>query len=291
MPLMGHLFRAYPRKKLSALVADLLRWRNVRMNKIIFIVLCIFFYATGNAFAVEIAWMHVQHREYGNGKALNQLGFGLIDNRGNYLTDNRNVKEVKLYDPDKKELTLAPLNFNSVEEIFGIYDSKISQWLYRKVWQFDSWFKTEIMGPLNPGIYWLKVTTTDGKIAERTFAFNSRIELPIIDSNSIQLQPDLNGNLIWTWKIPMELGQLALNHKTRARASIDIYKNEKNVGYFSIMLPVHLAFIFIPADVAQTINQKGDRFELKVQIETKDKNNRIYSKPLTINKMLPSLSE
>jgi hypothetical protein len=261
------------------------------MNKIIFIVLCIFFYATGNAFAVEIAWMHVQHREYGNGKALNQLGFGLIDNRGNYLTDNRNVKEVKLYDPDKKELTLAPLNFNSVEEIFGIYDSKISQWLYRKVWQFDSWFKTEIMGPLNPGIYWLKVTTTDGKIAERTFAFNSRIELPIIDSNSIQLQPDLNGNLIWTWKIPMELGQLALNHKTRARASIDIYKNEKNVGYFSIMLPVHLAFIFIPADVAQTINQKGDRFELKVQIETKDKNNRIYSKPLTINKMLPSLSE
>jgi len=147
------------------------------------------------------------------------------------------------------------------------------------------------MESLNPGIYWLKVTTTDGKVAERTFAFNRRIGLPIIDSNSIQLQPDLNGNLIWTWKIPMELGQLALNHKTRARASIDIYKNEKNVGYFSIMLPVHLAFIFIPADVAQTINQKGDRFELKVQIETKDKNNRTYSKPHIINKMLPVVTK
>jgi hypothetical protein len=261
------------------------------MSKIIFIVLCISFYATGNALSAEISWMHVQHREYGNGKALNRLGFGLIDDRGNYLTDNRNVKAVKLYDPDKIELKLAPLNFDSVEEIFGTYDSKNSQWLYSEVWQFDSWFNTEIMEPLNPGIYWLKVTTTDGEVAERTFAFNKRILLPIIDSNSIQLQPDLNGNLIWTWKIPMELGQLALNHKTRARASIDIYKNEKNVGYFSIILPVHLAFTFIPADVAQTINQKGDRFELKVQIETKDKNNRTYSKPHIINKMLPVVTK
>jgi len=261
------------------------------MSKIIFIVLCISFYATGNALSAEISWMHVQHREYGNGKALNRLGFGLIDDRGNYLTDNRNVKAVKLYDPDKIELKLAPLNFDSVEEIFGTYDSKNSQWLYSEVWQFDSWFNTEIMEPLNPGIYWLKVTTTDGEVAERTFAFNKRILLPIIDSNSIQLQPDLNGNLIWTWKIPMELGQLALNHKTRARASIDIYKNEKNVGYFSIILPVHLAFTFIPADVAQTINQKGDRFELKVQIETKDKNNRTYSSPLIVKEKLPTIQK
>jgi hypothetical protein len=261
------------------------------MGKIIFIVLCISFYVTGNALAVEISWMHVQHRDYGDGNSLNLLGFGLIDDRGNYLTDNQNVKEIKLYDPDKKELTLAPPNFYSVEEIFGTYDSKNSQWLYRKVWQFDSWFKTEIMEPLNPGIYWLKVTTTDGKVAERMFAFNRRIALPIIDSNSIQLQPDFNGNLIWTWKIPIELGQLALNHKARGRASIDIYENERNVGYFYIILPVHLAFVFIPADMVQTINQKGDRFELKVQIETKDKNNRTYSKPLIINKMLPIVSK
>jgi hypothetical protein len=41
----------------------------------------------------------------------------------------------------------------------------------------------------------------------------------------------------------------------------------------------------------QTINQKGNRFELKVQIETKDKNNRTYSKPLMINKMLPVVSK
>jgi hypothetical protein len=261
------------------------------MKKLIFAILCIFLFTSGNAFAVEISWMHVQHRVYGHGKALNRLGFGLIDNRGNYLPDNRNVKDVKLYDPDKKELKLAPLKFNSIEEIFGTYDSKNSQWHYSKAWQFDSWYNTEIMEPINPGIYWLKVTTTDGNLTERSFAFHRQVVLPIIDSKSIQLQPDHSGNLIWTWKIPMELGQLALDHKTRTRASIDIYKNEKNVGYFYIILPVHLAYVFIPLDVARTINQKGDRFELKVQIETKDKNNRTYSSPLIVKDMLPTIQK
>jgi len=89
----------------------------------------------------------------------------------------------------------------------------------------------------------------------------------------------------------MELGQLSLNHKTRARASIDIYKNDKVAGYFSIILPAHLAYVYIPVDVAQTINQKGNRFELKVQLETRDKNNRTYSNPLIINKILPVVSK
>jgi len=257
------------------------------MNKIVFIVLCISLYATGNTLAVEISWMHVQHREYGNGKSLDRLSFGLVDERGNYVTDNRNLKDVRLYDLDKNEMKLDSLNFNSVDEIYGTYDSKNSQWLYSKNWQFDSWFNTEIIQPLNPGRYWLKITTTDGKITERTFAFNKRIELPTIDSDTLQLQSDIHGNLIWTWNLPLELGQLALNHKTRARASIDIFKDKKNVGYFSIILPVHLAYVVIPADVAQTINKKGDRFEFKVQIETKDKNNRTYSRPLIVREMLP----
>lgn len=257
------------------------------MNKILLTVLCISLYAAGNSLAVEISWMHVQHREYGNGKSLDRLGFGLIDERGNYVTDNRRVKDVKLYGLENKELKLAPINFNTVEEIYGTYDSRNSQWLYSKIWQFDSWFNTEIIQPLNPGRYWLKVTTTDGKATERTFTFNQRIELPIIDSDTLAIQSDTYGNLIWTWSLPLELGHLALNHKTRARASIDIFKQNKNVGYFSIILPVHLAYVVIPADVAQAIGQKGDRFEFKVQIETKDKNNRTYSRPLIVREIPP----
>ena len=131
------------------------------MKKIIFIVLCIFFYASGNALSVEIFWMHVQHREYGAGKDVNRLGFGLIDDRGNYLSGNQNIKEVRLFDPNKKEVKMSKVKFDSVEEIFGTYDAKNSQWFYSKTWQFDSWFNTEIMASLNPGIYRLKVTTTD----------------------------------------------------------------------------------------------------------------------------------
>ncbi len=259
------------------------------MKKLTFTVFCILILTSGSGVAVEISWMHVQHRVYGAGKDVNRLGFGLIDDRGDYVTDNQHIKEVKLYDPNKKEVKMSKVNFGSLEEIFGTYDAKNSQWYYSKKWQFDSWFHTEVMETLKPGIYWLKVITDDGKVSERTFAFNKLIELPILDSSSIQFQSDLHGNLIWTWKIPMELGQLTLNHKTRARASIDIFKNEKNVGYFSIVLPVHLGYVFIPGDVAQMINQKGDRFEVKIQLETRDKNNRTYSKPFSINNRLSAV--
>ena len=261
------------------------------MKKLIFIVFCILIFTSGNALAVEISWMHIQHRVYGAGKDVNRLGFGLINDRGNYVTDNQNIKEVKLYDPNKKEVKISKVIFDSLEEIFGTYDAKNSQWFYSKSWQFDSWFHAEVMETLKPGIYWLKVITDDGKVAERTFAFNKNIELPILDSSSIQLQSDPHGNLIWTWKIPMELGQLALNHKTRARASIDIFKNEKNVGYFSVVLPVHMGYVFIPGVVVQMMNQRGDRFDVKIQLETRDKNNRTYSKPVTINNQLTAVSK
>jgi hypothetical protein len=261
------------------------------MKKLTFVVFCIFIFTSGNALAVEISWMHIQHRVYGAGKDVKRLGFGLINDRGNYVTDNQNIKEVKLYDPNKKEVKISKVIFDSLGEIFGTYDAKNSQWFYSKSWQFDSWFHAEVMETLKPGIYWLKVITDDGKVAERTFAFNKNIELPILDSSSIQLQSDPHGNLIWTWKIPMELGQLALNHKTRARASIDIFKTEKNVGYFSVVLPVHMGYVFIPGVVVQMMNQRGDRFDVKIQLETRDKNNRTYSKPVTINNQLTAVSK
>ena len=259
------------------------------MKKLSFFAFCIFLFIVTNVSAAEIAWIQVQHREYGNGRSLDRLGFGLVDDQGEYLTNARSVTEVKLYSPDKKEVRLSTLKFDSVEEIFGSYDSLKSQWYYSYTWQFDSWFRAKILDSLIPGIYWLKVTTADGKSAERTFAFNNRITLPIIDSSSFQLKPDPNGNLVWTWSIPMELGNLSLNHKTRARAAIDIYRNNEDVGYFSIILPVHLGYVFIPRHVVELMNQKGNRFELRVSLETLDKNNRTYSKIFVVKEKLPSI--
>ena len=261
------------------------------MNRIIFIVLCIFFYITGNALAIEISWMHVQHREYGNRKSFNRLGFGLIDDHGNYITNNKNIIEIKLYNADKKELKLSRVKFDSVEEVSGSYDYKNSQWYYNKDWQFESWFSARIEDSLTPGIYRLNITTADGKSVKRTFVFNNRVSLPIVDSKSFKIDMDQAGNLIWSWRIPVELGQLSLDHKMRARVAIDISKNEKPVGYFSIILPVHMGYVFIPRDVIQSMGQKGNKFEMKISLETRDKNNRTYSNPLIVKEMRPIVSD
>ena len=47
-----------------------------------------------------------------------------------------------------------------------------------------------------------------------------------------------------------------------------------------------MGFVFIPYEIVQKLNDKGDRFEFKVKLETRDKNNRAYSKPFIVKKML-----
>lgn len=251
------------------------------------IMLFSFFNWTSNAPAAEIAWLNVQHREYGSGQSINRLSFGLVDEETNYVTSKAVVKNVQLTDPAGNPLKLAPVEFGSIEEIYGNYDAKNSQWYFDESWQYDSWFSLDIEAPLVAGSYVLSVTTADGKKAERAYTFNQQVTLPIIDSDSIKLEADSDGNLIWTWRIPNQLGRLSLNHAMRARASIDIYDEDQYTAYFSIILPAQLGFVFIPRDVVQKINQKGDRFEVMISLETRDKNNRTYSKPRTINQMLP----
>ena len=240
-----------------------------------------------NAAAAEIAWMHVQHREYGTGNSINRLSFGLVDEELNYVTSKAAVQDLQLVDPYGNPVKLAPFEFGNVEEIYGNYDAKNSQWYFDESWQYDSWFSVDIDEPLVAGLYTLSVTTADGKKAEHAYTFNQQVELPIIDSDSIKLDADSSGNLILTWRIPDQLGRLSLTHAMRARASIDIYSKNKYSGYFSIIVPVHVGFVFIPRQVVQKIKQKGNRFEVMISLETRDKNNRTYSKKLTVNQMLP----
>jgi hypothetical protein len=76
--------------------------------------------------------MYVQHRAYEDGKRINRLRFGLIDNKGQYLATDSSVADVKLYDPNGKLVKLSPVKFGALEEIYGLYDTKNSQWEYRK---------------------------------------------------------------------------------------------------------------------------------------------------------------
>ena len=261
------------------------------MKKIMMIVIFLSIFAVSSVYSAEIAWMYIQHRVYGEEKNVNRLGFGLIDEDLHYLTSDSAISEVKLYNSQGKEVKIAPLRFGAVKEIYGYYDSKNSQWRYSKKWQYDSWFSADILEELIPGRYRLFVKTADGKTTERLYVFNSRIDIPFVDRRSMAVQRDMHGNLIWTWDVPQDMGVLAQQTKTQARAAIDIFKNNENVAYFSIILPSHMGYVFIPNDVVQLMNEKGDRFELKISLETRDKNNRAYSKPYIFNEELKVVSK
>ena len=66
--------------------------------------------------------------------------------------------------------------------------------------------------------------------------------------------------------------------------------NDENVAYFSIILPSHMSYVFLPNEIVAQMNAMGDRFELKVSLETRDKNNRTYSKPQVFNERLQVVS-
>jgi len=257
------------------------------MKKILIFVSLVVFCSASLALAADIVWMQVQHRKYDGGGSFNRLGFGMTDVRGDYLKDGNSIREVKLFDPAGKELNLPKVKFASDVEIFGTYNAKNSQWRYTRIWQLESWFSATMGALLSPGVYVLKVITADGKAAESSFAFNRLVELPVIDADTFRVTGDKAGNLTWKWKVPVELGPLSVSHKMRARAAIDIFKNGDAVGYFSVILPVHMGIVFVPRPVVETLNRKGDRFEFKIALETRDKNNRTYSRPLVIKGKLP----
>ncbi len=243
--------------------------------------------SVGLAQALDIVWMQVQHRQYGSAQGFSRLGFGLVDTGGRYLKDGGAVRRVALLGPDGKPLPVSKVTFAADVEIFGTYDAKNSQWRYTRTWQPESWFSANIDSALAPGSYVLKVTGADGATAESTFVFRRRVKLPVIDAATFRIAPDGSGGLLWRWSVPDELGALSQAHKMRARAAVDIYRGERAVAYFSVILPVHMGFVFVPRRVVEALNRQGDRFVFKVALETRDKNNRTYSRPAVIRAKLP----
>jgi hypothetical protein len=255
------------------------------------VVFTVFILFVSNAFAADVSWMYVQNRRYENGRNINRLAFGLVDKNGHILTDGNSIADVKLYAPNGAPVTLSKYRFDADEEIFGLYNAVKSQWFYSDTWQFDSWFRADFSETLVPGTYRLKVTTVDGEITEGTCRFKSIVDLPIISSRSFKFYSDSLGNIIWKWDIPDNLGHMVFNHHTEARASIDIYRNEINVAYFFVKIPSHLGYVFIPRNLVQKINAKGDQYGLRIQLETGDKNSRTYSNTLVITDMLATIPD
>jgi hypothetical protein len=258
------------------------------MKKIIAVAIILFL---GEAFAADVSWMYVQNRRYENGRNINRLAFGLIDEKGHNLTDGSSITDVKLFATGGKQVKLKKYRFDTDEEIFGLYDAIKSQWFYSDTWQFDSWFRANFAEPLIPGIYRLKVTTSDGMTTEGNYNFKSIVDLPVISSKTFTLYSDAQGNVVWRWDIPENLGHMISNYQTEVRASIDINKDTKHVAYFFIKIPSHMGYVFLPRHVVQKISEKGNQFGFKVQLETGDKNSRTYSNTMVITDMMALIPE
>ena len=254
-------------------------------------VLTIFFFVFSvSAYATDVSWMYVQHRVYENGRTYNRLAFGLTDDNGHVLTGNKNIASVKLLDPQGRFVKLSECKFSRDEEIYGVYDPMRSQWHYNEEWQIDSWFSADFSEPLITGVYQLKVGTVDGESAQYEFPVRTAADLPVITSHSFKLQPDPFGNVIWKWDVPDILGQMVFNLQTVVKASIDIYRGQEQAAYFFIKLPSHMSYLFIPQNIVTKMRFKGNRFGLRIQLETRDQTTRTYSDTLFVNDLNSKVS-
>jgi len=249
------------------------------VKKFLIIFFCVF---AGRAYATDVSWMYVQHRVYEDGRTYNRLAFGLIDENGQELTGNTNIASVELLDPRGRLVKLGECKFSRDEEIYGVYDPIRSQWHFNGEWQPDSWFSADFFEPIIPGVYQLKVGTRDGDVAEYEFPFRTAAVLPVIPSHSFKLRTDRYGNVIWRWDVPDILGHMVFDLQTVVKASIDIYKDQEQAAYFFIKLPSHMSYLFIPRNIIQKMRNRGNRFGLRIQVETRDNSTRTYSKTLFV---------
>lgn len=254
-------------------------------------VLTIFFLVFSvSSHAADVSWMYVQHRVYENGRTYNRLAFGLTDDSGHALTGDKNIASVKLLDPQGRIVKLSKCKFNRDEEIYGVYDPMRSQWHFNAEWQIDSWFSADFGEPLIAGVYQLKIGIVDGNAAEYEFPVSTAAVLPVITSHSFKLQPDPIGNVIWKWEVPDILGRMVFNLQTVIKASIDIYRDQDQVAYFFIKLPSHMSYLFIPQNIVNKMSARGNRFGLRIQLETRDQTTRTYSDTLIVNDLNSKVS-
>jgi hypothetical protein len=245
--------------------------------------LIIFWGITAGVDAVEVSWMYIQHRSYESGRTYNRLAFGLADDNGRELSNDKDVASISLVNPLGRVVKLSDFEFSRDEEIFGIYDPMRSQWQYSEQWQVDSWFSADFSEPLIAGIYRLLVNLIDGQALKYDFDFRGTVELPLISSESFELQPDPFGNVIWKWEVPIALGHMVFNVPTAVKASIDIIQGDAQVAYFFIKIPSHMSYLFIPRNIVRQMSAKGEGFGLRIQLETGDNTTRSYSNTLIVD--------
>jgi len=229
----------------------------------------------------------VSYRTYENIGELNRLYFSLVDESGNVIEQELELDSIALYDPYGNELVIFDLDF-SIDSIFqGRYDAENGQWSYDQDFYIESGYWGKFEGSLVVGDYRLEVVV-NGESFEKILNFNGTQELPMIPSHSFQKHYDENDNLHIRWKPPV-YEQLGLS--TSVRAYVEVYNDEVYANtLLYVRVPSHLSTLYVPNNVMNKLNARGNMFKVFVHIRTNDGQNRAYSDKVRLDQM-PEFSD
>lgn len=254
-------------------------------------------FSSAAAWAYTLDYGYVQYRIYEDGSQVNRLNFALLDSNGAYVSSGDVVTGTQLFyrtdGTQEWELAATPeITFWGPEyPLSGQYNATDGSWVYGSQ-STETGFSSDLSIILKAGQYRLDVSTNDDQIIQSgPYEYHQLIQLPVVSSDSFQLIPDEQGNLVWTWQIPQALDTVNSAYGISVRAHISIYQNELFTGdTVTVKVPASMGRIFIPSDVVQTIQARGgDSYRFRIQIRTNDNNNRSYSKNLSVSSLQTTL--
>ena len=235
--------------------------------------------------AYDLSYMYIQHRVNEDGTEYNRLYFELKDDQGQYVA-NDIVTNVKLYDPNDGDVNFSDPSFEFWPEFhMKRYDADNGTWVDDSSSTMSGYGST-IYDSLIAGTYRLEVTTDDGQTHGTTFEFYQSVRLPVIESNSFQLHPDVFGNVFWTWEVPDEFCRISKLYDTSNRLYIMIYNNQEESAFYYYKIPTHMNRLFIASDVVEEMKSKGNSIRLVIQPRTNDNNARSTSNTLIVEDLL-----
>ena len=242
----------------------------------------------------EINWWNVTKRIYEDERGnKNILQFAVTYPQGNYVLGTNgefvDFESVELYDPSDKKVDISDINFiPDYEYVGGSFDTTSGGWNYGSMTILYE-FQAEILEPVVPGEYELRLRCNDGVTYTATQTFNQIVTVPLISKKSYQIHPDSNGNVYFSWDIPAELIQLSQTYNFIYRPGVAVYEGDTLVALLYPTAPIHINMLFVPNSLVQWLASKGSTFTFSVQVRTSDSQNRSHPIPLTVSDMLATV--
>ncbi len=259
------------------------------------------------AYAAQISFFRVQHREYGDGSVYNRLYFEVKDDSGAYVTSKNFISSVVLKNPSGTQVSLGTIGFYQQKAITGYFDATSGSWHYDSALTDSSYFSVNFSEALATGTYTLTLATSGGSTLTSTFQFDGVIDFPTISSDSFQITHDDSGNIFWNWSIPDSFSlsllptmtvnsdqqvsrQDAGSSQVACIAYVEVYSGGNWAGYLTVALPALMGHVMIPSAVVQQLKTVGDEFHFLVQLRNRDNSNRSNSIPVTVASLPPTVN-